>query len=167
MQKFGHKTGQGLGAEGKGIINALAVQQVNQAKGSKPGPKMGRIINDNEDLRAQEDLKRYGEQSRIVVLTNMVHPSEAHDQELRQDISDECAKNGSVEQVVVHLVSPAPRNPEEAVRIFVVFVSVPGAWETVKKMDGRFFGGRTVRARYFPVHLWSQSAFDANFGVPV
>ena len=36
---------------------------------------------------------------------------------------------------------------DQAIRVFVVFSGHVGAWKAVKEFDGRFFGGRQVRAK--------------------
>lgn len=49
-----------------------------------------------------------------------------------------------VERVVMHVVDPPPADPADGFRIFVVFSGLAGAWQTVKMLNGRIFGGREV-----------------------
>ncbi|KAH9180256.1 hypothetical protein EDB89DRAFT_1840916 [Lactarius sanguifluus] len=165
MAKWGHKEGQGLGADGSGIVHALSVEQVKggkgtDGKGKAVGSVRGRIIDATADARAKAEAERFGEPSRVIVLTNMVGLEGVNDPDLPADVGDECSKNGTVERVIVHTVRPLPLDETDAVRIFVLFAGPAGAWKTVRDLDGRFFGGRTVRARYFPEAAYNRFAFD-------
>jgi splicing factor 45 len=90
MAKWGHKEGQGLGVDGSGIVNALSLEKVPRGKGKAgvkaAGSSMGKIINENEDVRAREDRERFGQPSRVVVLTNMVGLEDAEDTDLPDEI---------------------------------------------------------------------------------
>jgi splicing factor 45 len=72
---------------------------------------------------------------------------------------DECSKHGTVERVLVHMPEH-PVDEGDAVRIFVQFSGPAGAWKAVRDLDGRFFGGRTVRARYFDERNFGNRLFD-------
>jgi len=182
MAKHGHVKGQGLGASSSGIAQALVMERVKTAKTAKApkggdaevpkgakgmgigGKAMGRLVNANAEEKNRAELERYGESSRIVVLTNMVGVEDV-DEDLQTEIGtpalvrwnhryrlhigEECSKHGVVERVLVHVMHPPPADPGENVRIFVQFSGPAGAWKAVRELDGRFFGGRTVRARYF------------------
>ena len=93
MAKWGHKEGQGLGADGSGIVHALSVEQVKGSKGADAkgkgkgkGSGRGRIIDAGADARAKAEAERFGEPSRVIVLTNMVGPEDASDPDLPGDV---------------------------------------------------------------------------------
>ena len=45
------------------------------------------------------------------------------------------------------MVEPPPQDPVEALRVFVVFSGMAGAWRSLKELDGRFFGGQKIVSR--------------------
>jgi splicing factor 45 len=75
-------------------------------------------------------------------------------------LGEECSKHGTVERVFVHMPAMTPVDPIDAVRIFVQFSGPAGAWKAVRDLDGRFFGGKTVRARYFDEGNFAKRLFD-------
>ena len=71
------------------------------------------------------------------------------DEELEDEVAEECEKYGPVVRVLIFEVTDPTCPPEAAVRIFVQFVRPDAAAKALAAMDGRFFGGRTVRATFF------------------
>uniref|UniRef100_A0A1Q3F2B0 Splicing factor 45 n=1 Tax=Culex tarsalis TaxID=7177 RepID=A0A1Q3F2B0_CULTA len=162
MAKYGFKDGQGLGKQEQGMSMALQVE-----KTSKRG---GRIVHERdmpasdvpggstsqtaapapEEPSITEIMKS---PSKIVLLRNMVGPGDVDD-ELEPEVKDECnTKYGDVITVVINEIPNVV--PEETVRIFVEFKRMESAIKAVVDLNGRFFGGRQVRAGFY-----SQEKFD-------
>jgi len=78
--------------------------------------------------------------SKTVCLENMVGPGEL-DEDLADEVKEECESVGPVTKVRVEEVGA-----EKHVRVFVTFKETEGCAKTVAKMNGRFFGGRKVKA---------------------
>nr|CAG4638671.1 EOG090X0BIL [Cyclestheria hislopi] len=155
MAKYGFKEGQGLGRQQQGISTALQVE-----KTSKRG---GRIINEKEimppppptpmtppapkaELSIAEMMKN---PSKVIMLRNMVGPGEV-DADLEPEVREEChGKYGDVHKVIIYEIPGAVE--EEAVRIFVEFKRMEAAIKAVIDLNGRFFGGRQVKAGFYDV----------------
>ncbi|KAJ8929308.1 hypothetical protein NQ314_018016 [Rhamnusium bicolor] len=155
MARYGFKEGQGLGRMEQGMSSALQVE-----KTSKRG---GRIIHEKEILpppmafdisQAQPQMpgqptitEIMKNPSKVVLLKNMVGPGEVDD-DLEPEVKDECnTKYGPVGSVIIHEIPH--EDPEEAVRIFVEFQRIESAIKAVVDLNGRFFGGRQVKATFY------------------
>ncbi|XP_018319487.1 splicing factor 45 [Agrilus planipennis] len=162
MAKYGFKEGQGLGKQEQGMSMALQVE-----KTSKRG---GRIIHEKEimpppvtDFGAKQELsitEMMKSPSKVVVLRNMVGPGEVDD-ELEPEVKDECnTKYGEVGSVIIHEFMD--KEPEEAVRIFVEFKRIESAIKAVVDLNGRFFGGRQVRACFYDADKFDNLQLDID-----
>lgn len=77
----------------------------------------------------------------------MVGPGEVDD-DLEPEVKDECnTKYGPVASVIIHEIPH--EDSEEAVRIFVEFLRIESAIKAVVDLNGRFFGGRQVKASFY------------------
>lgn len=77
----------------------------------------------------------------------MVGPGDV-DNDLEPEVKDECnTKYGEVIRVVIYEIPNVVA--EEAVRIFVEFKRIESAIKAVVDLNGRFFGGRQVRAGFY------------------
>ncbi|WWC70292.1 uncharacterized protein I206_104242 [Kwoniella pini CBS 10737] len=176
MRKWGHQEGSTLGIRNEGLLHALSAEhikdevpnvgseklskrQITKQKIEKANLKnkkwiqnpnsRGKIINKNEDLKSINEKLKKGEASRIICLIGIIDNVDDIDEDLSDEIGEECSKYGIVERVVLHIVEPPPSDPLESLRIFVVFSGMAGAWRATKELDGRFFGGKKIRVTYF------------------
>ncbi|KAL1490636.1 hypothetical protein ABEB36_013297 [Hypothenemus hampei] len=150
MARYGFKEGQGLGKMEQGMSSALQVE-----KTSKRG---GRIVHEKDimpppppvDFPEKKDppiTELMKNPSKVVLLKNMVGPGEV-DNDLEPEVKDECnTKYGAVASCIIHEIPHD--DPEEAVRIFVEFLRIESAIKAVVDLNGRFFGGRQVKANFY------------------
>ncbi|XP_036373758.1 splicing factor 45 isoform X3 [Megalops cyprinoides] len=146
MQKYGFREGQGLGKHEQGLSTALSVE-----KTSKRGGKI--IIGDvteKTDSAKKSDTNPLTEilkcPTKVVLLRNMVGRGEV-DEDLEAETKEECEKYGKVIKCVIFEISGV--SDEEAVRIFLEFERVESAIKAVVDLNGRYFGGRVVKACFY------------------
>ncbi|KAH8740442.1 Ro ribonucleoprotein-binding protein 1 [Cryptosporidium ryanae] len=99
-----------------------------------------------------------GQNSNIILLTNMVGPDEIDD-ELKEEVKIECSKYGKVYDVRIH-VSNNLSKPSDRVRIFVVFESPSMAQIAVPALNNRWFGGNQVFCSLYNPERYYSSFFD-------
>ncbi|XP_058125582.1 splicing factor 45 [Anopheles ziemanni] len=166
MAKYGFKDGQGLGKQEQGMAVALQVEKTSKrggrivhekdipltvtpssvaASATETAPNMSPPnAGQTQEPSITEIMKS---PSKVVLLRNMVGPGDVDD-ELEPEVKDECnTKYGDVVTVIIHEVPNVV--PEEAVRIFVEFKRMESAIKAVVDLNGRFFGGRQVRAGFY------------------
>ncbi|XP_070610532.1 splicing factor 45 isoform X2 [Erythrolamprus reginae] len=146
MQKYGFREGQGLGKHEQGLSTALSVE-----KTSKRGGKI--IIGDSADKgdpSKKSDSNPLTEilkcPTKVVLLRNMVGAGEV-DEDLEGETKEECEKYGKVGKCVIFEIPGTP--DDEAVRIFLEFERVESAIKAVVDLNGRYFGGRVVKACFY------------------
>ncbi|XP_031438197.1 splicing factor 45 [Clupea harengus] len=84
--------------------------------------------------------------TKVVLLRNMVGRGEVDD-DLEGETKEECEKYGKVTKCVIYEIPIVP--DEDAVRIFLEFERVESAIKAVVDLNGRYFGGRVVRACFY------------------
>ncbi|KAL7060575.1 hypothetical protein AAHC03_010240 [Spirometra sp. Aus1] len=156
MARMGHRDGQGLGREGQGMSSALVVEKTSR--------RGGKIIHERDRQRAaavagqQVDATSAdasqnsalplapAHATNVVLLRNMCGPGEVDD-DLEPETAEECAKYGKVVTCMIFELPDAAE--DEAVRIFVEFEEEQAAVRAVCDLNGRFFGGRVVKAGFY------------------
>ncbi|CAE7772270.1 RBM17 [Symbiodinium pilosum] len=160
MKKMGWKDGAGLGKEGQGMVNPLVMQKTDQ--------KTGRIVEGTKREAAapppnQPDAKQVAEgkrgpPTRVLLLTNMVGAGDV-DEDLQEETAEEASKYGKLKKCVIKELAGKP--DDQAVRIFLEYEDVAAATKAFADMNGRYFGGRVVKARFFEETLFSEGQLEA------
>ena len=159
LSKYGWSKGQGLGAQGTGIINPLYAKADKRKKksdaeggGFATPATTGKILGGTKSKLEEEG--KFGAMSEVIRLENMLDGMDldeelSRDDGIMQEIGEECGeKYGSVERVYIHR--------QESPLVFVQFVSQLSALRAVNALEGRVFGGNTIVARF-----WSTEKFKA------
>lgn len=134
MSKMGYKAGQGLGKSDQGMSCPLEIE--------KDGINSARIV------APPRDVQQVPIATRVLLLQNMVGPGEV-DNELESETKEECKKYGDVVRCLIFEIPNKKVPDEQAVRIFVEFKSADSTTRAVNDLNGRYFGGRVVRASYY------------------
>uniref|UniRef100_A0A8C6Q9V7 Splicing factor 45 n=1 Tax=Nannospalax galili TaxID=1026970 RepID=A0A8C6Q9V7_NANGA len=132
MQKYGFREGQGLGKHEQGLSKALSVEKTSKLGGKNiVGDATGRAIG----------FKSFP--TKVVLLWNTVGAGEV-DEHLEVETKEECEKYGKIGKYVISEIPGAP--DDEAVRMFLEFERVVSAIKAVVDLNGRYSGGRVVKA---------------------
>lgn len=108
---------------------------------------------DEDDVEAVKDVDV--EEKRCVCLLNLVKCGEV-DKELEEEVRIECSKFGGVKRVYIHELP-------DHVRIFVEFSVASEAEAARKSLNGRFFGGNQVNARFYSLHELEHQRYTSAF----
>ncbi|EXJ77750.1 hypothetical protein A1O3_09979 [Capronia epimyces CBS 606.96] len=170
MSKYGWSKGQGLGAQGSGIINPLYAKVDKRKKksdadggGYATPAGTGKILGGNKSKAPQaEEEGKFGAMSEVVRLEGMLSGLDL-DEELAQgeggimqEIGEECGeKYGSVERVYIH----RPDTDEGEALVFVHFVSPLSALRAVNALEGRIFNGNAIKAKFWPKERFDQGDY--------
>ncbi|KAM8909238.1 splicing factor 45 isoform 2-T5 [Spinachia spinachia] len=163
MQKYGFKEGQGLGKHEQGLSTALSVEKTSKRGGKiiigdaaeKPGSSQtvaaetsggGSAADSSKKSDANPLTEILKNPTKVVLLRNMVGRGEV-DEDLEGETKEECEKYGKVVKCVIFEIAVVP--DEDAVRIFLEFERVESAIKAVVDLNGRYFGGRVVKACFY------------------
>ncbi|GKV39969.1 hypothetical protein SLEP1_g47656 [Rubroshorea leprosula] len=150
MAKMGWKEGQGLGKQEQGITTPLMAKKTDR--------RAGVIVNASE-TKPEKKVKSVnfnGPPTRVLLLRNMVGPGEVDD-ELEDEVGSECAKYGTVTRVLIFEITEPNFPTDEAVRIFVQFERSEETTKAFVDLDGRYFGGRIVKASFYDEEKFSKN----------
>lgn len=153
MEKMGWKHGEGLGVNKQGITAPLVAK--------KTAMRSGVIVQGAEVVQAAAQARAQFNRppTRVLLLLNMVGRGEV-DEDLKEETEEEAAKFGNLLQVKIVEAPEAP--DDEAVRIFCEYERKEEATRAFMTMNGRVFGGRTVKGRFYCEERWGKDDLMPN-----
>eukprot|EP00102_Acyrthosiphon_pisum_P020270 XP_016657480.1 PREDICTED: poly(U)-binding-splicing factor half pint-like [Acyrthosiphon pisum] len=101
-------------------------------------------------------------ESKVVILKNMLGVEDVDDN-LQEEIQDECCKFGVVKRIIIYKEKQSDCVDEDSdtiVKIFVEFTQMSEAEQARDSINGRFFGGRLVKAELYDQALFDHSDFS-------
>ncbi|KAH8938725.1 hypothetical protein BDL97_16G099300 [Sphagnum fallax] len=176
MARMGWKEGQGLGKQEQGITVPLMARKtdkragviVNAAAAAAAAAATAATAAPASMAMEKKQIPKQGVSissppTRVVLLRNMVGPGEV-DSDLEDEVASECTKYGTVTRVLIFEITEPDFPVTEAVRIFVQFERPEQATKALVDLDGRFFGGRVVRASFYDEGRFSRNELAPSAG---
>lgn len=167
MKKMGWKEGAGLGKEGQGMAAPLIMKKTDQRAGiitegqKRDAPQVAAGQPNNKQAKIPAASIANRAPTRVLLLNNLVGKGEV-DEDLEEETAEEAGKYGKLRRCVVKEIKSLPDT--EAVRIFLEFEAVESAKKAMIDMNGRFFGGRVVKARFFDEARFAAGDLDNKDG---
>uniref|UniRef100_A0A914XAI5 RRM domain-containing protein n=1 Tax=Plectus sambesii TaxID=2011161 RepID=A0A914XAI5_9BILA len=146
------RAGVDLGASGR--LHLMA--KLAEGTGMQLPQDAQTVLMQNQQIAENRSLPAIATQ--CFMLSNMFDPSQENDenwdQDIRDDVIEECTKNGGVWHIFVDKAS-AQGN------VYVKCPSVAAAVGAVNSLHGRWFAGKVITANYVPVANYHQLFPDA------
>ncbi|XP_066985658.1 poly(U)-binding-splicing factor PUF60 isoform X1 [Macrobrachium rosenbergii] len=96
-------------------------------------------------------------ESSVVILRNMVGIEEV-DEFLQDEITEECGRFGTVNHVIIYQEKQSDEDDAEViVKIFVEFSSPSESVKAQEALNGRYFGGRLVKAELYDQNMYNHN----------
>lgn len=165
MKKMGWKEGAGLGKDGQGIQNPLVMKKTDQRAGVIAEGQSKRDA--SQPAAGQPTAKQpkaappTRPPTRVLLLNNLVGAGEV-DEDLEGETAEEAGKYGKLTKCVVKEIKGVPDS--EAVRIFLQYETQESATKALVDMNGRYFGGRVVKARFFDEQRFEKGDLEKRDG---
>ena len=130
-----------------------AAQQINAALGSvSTSSRWGQGPKESSSSASPTEL--------VCSMTNLIEREELDDpqeaQELTDDITSECEKFGPLADPITIYTSTTTGK----VVVFVKYTKPSDCALAIQKMDGRWFAGKQISAKSFPLSLYTSQSFE-------